>query len=161
VSTDTLRQSTIDKIESTEELPSEVEGTTEPSSGDVFMMPLEDGLLGACRVIRKGDPAKRHPNDWMAMTENGVLVAATAWVGTSPPDISEQKLRETLCKTFGEWNGEKELIWIAKPLPSEFKYIGKLQPTAEELELSSNENAGWGWLSNMVIAQCKWDKENN
>ncbi|MBL3529061.1 MAG: ankyrin repeat domain-containing protein [gamma proteobacterium endosymbiont of Lamellibrachia anaximandri] len=130
------------------------------SGGDVFMMPIEDGLFGACRVIRRGDPAKRHLNDWMEVTENGVLVTLTAWMGTSQPDISEPKLREPLRKTFGNWNGETELIWVTKPLPAEFKCIGKLQPTAEELKLNSNENSGWYWLLDMVSEQCKCEKES-
>ncbi|MEG7523874.1 MAG: ankyrin repeat domain-containing protein [Chromatiales bacterium] len=130
------------------------------SGGDVFMMPIEDGLFGACRVIRRGDPAKRHLNDWMEVTENGILVTLTAWMGTAKPDISEPKLREPLRKTFGNWNGETELIWVTKPLPAEFICIGKLQPTAEELKLNSNENSGWYWLLDMVTEQCKWEKES-
>ena len=36
-----------------------------PHAGDVFIMPLDNGLFGACRIIRSGDPARRDPMEYM------------------------------------------------------------------------------------------------
>ena len=130
---------------------------TTPKPGDVFIMPVKDDILGACRVIRNGDQTKSHQKDQMKKTETGVLVALTAWYGASPPDINEPKLKELLKKTYGQFKGETEHIWIKKKVPDEFKYIGSIAPTPEELQLKGKVDAGWFWLSSIAKEQYKSD----
>jgi uncharacterized protein (TIGR02145 family) len=133
----------------------------EPEPGDMYMMPLDDdGNYGVCRIIRSGDPAKRDPTDWMAVTENGLLVMTTAWVGKSRPDNSDPKLREPLRKTFANYHGESEVFWATeKEIPLEFKYLGKLSLTPEELKLSSDSNCALGAGARMVKLQLEWNRK--
>ena len=126
--------------------------------GDVFIMPVSDDILGACRVIRDGD---RHEEDWTGVLPKDVLVALTAWMGTSTPDISEPKLKELLKKTYGNFEGETDFIWINKPIPKEFRRIGSIEPTHEELQVTSKINAGWLWLSTIAREQYKWDNSKD
>ena len=131
-----------------------------PQQGDVFIMPVMDDILGACRVIRSGNP-KQNQKDRTDASESGVLVTLSAWMGTSPPDISEPKLKELLHKTYGKFKGEAEYIWIEKPIPNEFKLIGSVEPTPEELQVNCNKSAGWVWLSSIAKEQYKWDNVDN
>lgn len=132
-----------------------------PGPGQVFMMPLENGLNGACRVIRKGDPSKRKTSNIFDPREEGFLVMATTWVGSGLPDLSDSRLRKPLAKTFSEWNNEPEYIWTDKPLPDNFKYIGTIKPTQAELGIECREKVGWTWLPSIVLKQYEWDHEEH
>jgi hypothetical protein len=129
----------------------------DPKDGAVFLMPIdsEPRLYGACRVIRRGDPSRRHPNDRLWITETGLLVAATTWVGTGIPDLSEPKLKIVLKKTFGNWNGSLEIQWIRDNLfaPCDFSLLGVIPTSLEEHQLGSNESGSWYSLANQVLLQ--------
>lgn len=132
-----------------------------PPAGGVYFMPLEPGLIGACRVIRKGDPSNMPSWDRWGITM-GLLVMATSWIGTSTPDLQkdEQKLRLPLRKTFGNWQGAEEIAWVgsSKEVPANFQFIGILPTTKEEYELTSRESNSWGWFADQMLKQALFDK---
>lgn len=129
------------------------------SPGAVLLIPLESGGFGACRVIRKGDPKKVPPSDWMGVIENGVLVMATAWIADAAPNLkSESQVLKTPLKfTFGNWNGESQISWIKDEPPSAFKLIGILPPTRDEAKMTSENSVAWNWFSDLINRQAEFE----
>jgi hypothetical protein len=117
-----------------------------PKPGDVYLMPLEDGRLGACRVLRA-----------RGGREPAVLVAATPWVGTAPPDLSEPALREVLVLTHHSWRDEPEMSWVDDPVPADFVRLGELPPTRAEAKRECMSFAGWVSFPQQVLLQWRWD----
>jgi hypothetical protein len=135
----------------------------DPPEGSIFVMVLEPGLFGACRVIRKGNAASAPTWDRMGVTIDGLLVMATAWIGSNPPSLStdEKELRKPLRKTFGEWGDSLEVSWVNKrKLPSDFTFAGILPVTSDERQLDSREANAWEWIATQVLNQVQFDRAN-
>jgi hypothetical protein len=113
-------------------------------------MPLPDGRLGVCRVLRVD-----------ADTEQ-VLVAGTSWIGAQAPDVSDPQLRIILRNTHHSFQNEPCLAWVSEPVPATFSYLGVIPPTEEETALSYSGYAfGWSFASIQVFAQWRWDHERD
>lgn len=116
--------------------------------GDVFLMPLEDGRLGACRILRTN------------AEEDSVLVAATNWVGTEPPDLSEPQLRTILLKSHHAWKGAPCAHWVIQnAVPETFTHLGSILPTSEEEKLTGQFSTSWNYFPEQVFLQWRWDNE--
>ncbi len=98
-----------------------------PEAGAVFLCQLEDGRFGACRVLRRGEMG-----DDPYYEETMLLVAASPWIGTEPPDLNNPELREILRSNHHSNKGDMELGWLSKPPPKSFKYLGMLPPSKKE-----------------------------
>jgi ankyrin repeat protein len=74
--------------------------------GDVFVLPLGDGLSGAFRVVRLGEVGRAN--------SDRVLLVASGWIGRGTPSLSDPKLRQALQKWYRSPKGERELElgWI-------------------------------------------------
>jgi len=133
----------------------------DPPEGSIFVMVLDSGLFGACRVIRKGNAASVPTWDKIGVTIDGLLVMATAWIGTNPPNLStdEKELRTPLRKTFGTWRGSLEVSWVTKRnLPSDFAFAGILPVTSDERQLDSQDANAWGWIAEQVLKQAQFER---
>src|SRR5262245_17129236 len=105
-----------------------------PSVGDVFLMPLADGQLGVCRVL--GANGRGAKCDF--------LVAASPWVGTEPPILSDPALREVLVQSRFSFQNEPATAWVIdKEPPEQFRRIGAIAPTDQELRAESNCLSTW------------------
>lgn len=120
---------------------------SEVRPGDVFLMPLEDGRFGACRVLQRKEDS------------SGVLVAASPWIGTAEPDLAEPQLQTTLRPTHHACTGAPAMLWVGDPVPETFRLLGSLPPTSEELDLEIHVFGSWGYCSIQVLMQWRWDHE--
>lgn len=124
-----------------------------PTAGTVFLMPLEDGRFGACRVLREnvGEERKRHG-------EPAVLVAGSAWIGTSPPELADPRLREILHLTHHNWKNRPEVNWVSVPPPEDFRAIGHLEPDDLDRGYECLTSGGWGFAL-QALRQWRWDHD--
>lgn len=120
-----------------------------PNLGDVFLMPLEDGRFGVCRVIQKGLQDGRER----------VLVAASPWIGSGRPDLSEPLLREILLLNHHAWKNALVVLWTSAPVLADFTWIGLLEPAQNETQMYCHASGGWQWMSAQVLAQWRWDND--
>jgi hypothetical protein len=117
--------------------------------GDVFLMPLEDGRYGVCRVLR-------------TRPEQGdVLAAASPWVGASAPALDEPQVRQILRLTHHNWQDVPYVGWMSAPVPATFTRLGDLPPTEEEAawEEQGQGPSNWIHLPLQVFLQWRWDHE--
>jgi hypothetical protein len=119
-----------------------------PEAGTIFAMPLEDGRVGICRVIRK--EVKEIPC---------ALVAASDWIGNKPPQLNDPAVRRILVLNHHNWRQQLETLWVSSPPPKEFRLIGKIDVLPKDLKLDCNSYAAWNSLSIQVLAQWRWDNE--
>jgi hypothetical protein len=117
--------------------------------GDAFLAPLEDGRLCVCRVLR----AKRDHSE--------VLVAASPWVGTQPPDLADPVLRDLLRTTHHSWGDEPYVCWVDDPVPATFTRLGKIAPTEAQAAMEGGGWTGWGSFPQQVFLQWRWDHERD
>jgi hypothetical protein len=120
-----------------------------PCAGTVFLMPLDDGRLGACRVLRLGSE----------MGGLGALVAASPWIGTEAPSLNEPAIRETLILNHHAWRGEREVNWVFEPPPPTFRELGKFELSKADLETTRLSVSGWQSFAIQVFAQWQWDND--
>jgi hypothetical protein len=115
--------------------------------GDVFLMPLEDGRHGVCRVLRK--------------REGEVLAAASPWVGPAAPALDEPQLRQVLRLTHHSWQDEPCASWMSDPVPATFRRLGVLPPTKEDAALARQGlgQSSWMHFPGQVLLQWRWDHE--
>jgi hypothetical protein len=124
-----------------------------PKPGDTFLMPLEDGSFGVCRVLRESTAAelKRHgcPH---------VLVAASTWMGTKVPDIGDRRLRKIHRLTHHSWKNAANVCWVSDPVPASFRRLGVIKPTAVEKRWNCMASGGWAF-GLQVYQQWRWDHD--
>ena len=125
-----------------------------PGRGDAFLMPLPDGRLGICRVIRRST-AEEQKRQGLPH----VLVTASSWIGSEAPNIEEPSLREVLILTHYAHKGLPEYIWVSDPLPESYVLLGCIEPTNPEEEMECLASSGWEWLPYQVYQQWRWDHE--
>src|SRR5262245_41886149 len=89
----------------------------EVEPGDLFALPLANGLWGACLVLRKiSDPDNPR-----------VLVRASAWIGDAPPDdLTDPRLRAPLILTHRAWGGSPFVNWVSDPVPADAVSLGRV-----------------------------------
>jgi hypothetical protein len=123
----------------------------EVDSGDAFLAPLGDGQSCVCRVLRT-DPENSQ-----------VLVAASAWIGTQRPDLTDPRVREILLLTHHGWQDEPEVAWVTEPVPATFARLGKIAPTDAEVEevMAGAAWADWESFPQEVLLQWRWDHERD
>ncbi len=120
-----------------------------PNPGDVFLMPLEDGRFGVCRILQKGRQGR----------QDRVLVIASPWIDSGEPDLSLPLLREVLTLNHHAWQNSPAMLWLWQPLPAEFKQIGFLEPTEAEKQIWCGSGASWEWLATQLLEQWRWDHD--
>jgi hypothetical protein len=113
--------------------------------GDTFAVPLPDGRLGACRVLR----AERNEHSG----KRDALVGALAWRGAAPPLLTDPRLRLLQRLTVHDMPGEPNLFWVrGERLPESLPYLGVLPPSEGEAVLGdgvghSDWEAFLGWIA--------------
>ncbi|MCI0461040.1 MAG: hypothetical protein L0Z62_29175 [Gemmataceae bacterium] len=118
-------------------------------TGDAFLAPMQDGRLSVCRVLRAAPDAET------------VLVGASTWIGTEPPDLDEPQLRELLRPTHHLYDGEPYLLNVWDPVPATFTRLGVIPPTNKESKLSCPAFSGWDSFPLQVFLQWRWDHERD
>src|SRR5262245_58889676 len=120
---------------------------TQVRPGDTFAIPLANGRLGACRVVRKG----RNPTR--------VAALAVAWTGDAPPtDLGDPLLRTPLVLTHHSWAGQTYCHWVSEAVPAGFVALGNLKVTPEEAALDGGASA-WNGFQYQCLMQWRWDNE--
>jgi hypothetical protein len=117
--------------------------------GDAFLAPLQDGRLSVCRVLQ------------VAPTHDSVLVAASPWIGTQPPNLADPHLRKLLRPTHHSHDGSPCLLWVSQPVPAIFTRLGVIPPTAREVGLTCAAFSGWEYFPVQVFLQWRWDHERD
>ncbi|WP_020470039.1 hypothetical protein [Zavarzinella formosa] len=118
-------------------------------AGSTFAVPLADGRFGACRVLRADSDREMS------------LFAATEYVDSRPPDITNPLLRTILTA-----NGTYYLIslgrcvkwqhWIEPP-PRTFKYVGVVEPSAAEARINLESfSKFWDHWPDGILAEWRW-----
>ena len=121
-----------------------------PVPGSVFSMPLADGRLGICRVLRVQTDRKGEPQ---------ALVAASDWIGHIPPAINDPGLRRTLVLTHHSWVREPQRLWISEPPPATYIKLGTIKLSREDETVECNSYSGWESHAIQVLAQWRWDHD--
>lgn len=125
--------------------------------GDVFIMPLGNKMLGACRVLRKvGEVPGEFPCEaW--------LVVGCDWIGDKPPQLLDPSLRRPLPLThhYHAAMGRNQFAaaHLEGPVPHDFQRIGNVQPSEDERLLSCSWQCNWENLRESVLMQWRWDHE--
>jgi len=102
--------------------------------GSVLAFRLDNGMYGACRVIRA-------PRKDEQPVRKGVLVFITRFVG----DKNDAMKSPDLKKRF-----DRMLYWIEGAPPRAFERVGAIAPSAKEIALASQFTAPWEMLPNVV-----------
>ncbi len=125
-----------------------------PPPGTALRMSLEDGRFGVCRVIRLSTEAERAYQGAVL-----ALVALSPWIGDEVPPISDMRLREVQILTHHSFKNEACVLWVGGAIPEGFLEIGLIEPTFDELALTSASSSTWGWFPLQLVAQWRWDHE--
>jgi len=121
-----------------------------PNPGDTFLMPLADGRFGLCRVL-----------DVRTQRIPSALVVASPWIGTEPPDLADPVLREHLILTHHSWNKATAISWAIQKVPRDFRLLGTLKPTKDELALDKGGVSTWAYFPLQVLLQWRWDNDRD
>jgi len=119
-----------------------------PEVGEIFVMPLEDGRFGACRVIQRS-----------AFDGPSVLVAASPWIGNDLPDLEDPRLRSILILSHHSFNNEPAMVWVDNPLPKAFKRLGVIEPSAREKRIKVAGGGAWAFFPIHLQMQSRWDSD--
>jgi hypothetical protein len=122
-----------------------------PEVGDVYCFPLEGDRWGVCRILRR--ESERHGYQDIALTE------LSAWIGDEPLEAVSQELRKPLKLTHHSWKKRPYQTWTRKPVPAEFRLIGKLPPRAADRKVECNTFGGWPHYPRQRHLQWRWDNE--
>jgi hypothetical protein len=120
--------------------------------GDTFAVPLPDGRLGACRVLR----AERNEHSG----NHDALVGALAWQGAEPPPLTEPRLRLLQRITVQDSPGKPNLFWVREVrLPESLTYLGVLPPSEGEAVLG--QGVGYSdWEAFLMWIAAQWRHED-
>lgn len=116
--------------------------------GTVYSFPLENGLTGTCRVIRKpeDDNEKKRYRDC-------VLAHATKWVGEGPVDLKSGELRKVVRTNTGPL-----LMWIKGRPPADYQKKGTVSIRKAEASKKSSKQSVWKIFQNVVFKE--WQAGN-
>jgi hypothetical protein len=124
--------------------------------GDVFLMPLANGMLSACRVLYQIDHAR------YGFAAEAWMVAGCEWTGVEPPPLDHPSVRRPLRLTHhdhGAMGGEFSQAWLAGPVPDGFRLLGNVPPTPEETPPLFPYQVSWEALRANALEQWRWDHE--
>ncbi len=132
-----------------------------PEVGDTFAVSLENGLYTACRVLRSGSSDQP-----FSSFKDVTLVASADWFGDHVPSIDEPRLRKTLRLNHHTWTDRPNVRWVPGRPPKQFKKIGHIPPTAEDLKTSNHSFDRWdigltAWNAFQIqpLLQWRWDHD--
>lgn len=125
-----------------------------PEPGTAYAVPLEDGRIGVCRVLRRNN-IREQRNDGALK----VLVACSPWIGKKIPDLNHPELRSILIKTHHNWKDDKEVFWVSEPAPLSFIQLGTISPSTLEKRMACYVYGGWESCQYHPVAQWRWDHE--
>lgn len=120
-----------------------------PPVGSVFASQTADGRYAVGRVLR-------------IETEKGearALIAASSWLGNEIPATNLPVIFDTLIKTHHSWKRHPEILWVNHPMPDQFRIIGQVTLSHEDLNAVSNTFGGWESIPLQVLTQWRWDHE--
>lgn len=141
-------------------------GGAAPKSGATYLIPLEDGYLGACRVIRPaaGDdllglmddlPAKKREE----RAREFHVVVTSPWVGKEPPSLDEPQLRQVLRLTHHEWQDAPQVYVAPVDVPPDFRFIGYIPPSEADRALKGVLSTTWTRRGQQLL-QRQWDEQH-
>lgn len=120
-----------------------------PEPGATFLIPLDDGRFGLCRVIRR---------DENRFGSNEIILAElSSWIGSKSPDLTDPDLRRVLKLTHHKWRGQAERVWTDCPAPSSFQYVGSIEPTANERRVTCMKHGSWAAFPYHRLMQWRWE----
>lgn len=126
-----------------------------PSPGEVFHFKLQNGLYGACRIIRRNTPEElKHDGAPM------VLVATSTFIGQTIPDSMNKKIKEILILTHQSHNGSEDICWVLEPPPKEYVKFALIESINSELHKECYSYGGWS-SSLQANLQWHWDNGSN
>ena len=115
--------------------------------GDVFVVELPDGRIGAVRVLRLAD--------------GSALLATTAFVGRRPASITDPRLRETLRQNRFKFRGEPALGWVDGEPPADAQLLGNIPPTPAKRDTQCSVYFGQWTERTGTEAYLEWRWEND
>lgn len=121
-----------------------------PEPGTIFAMPLADGRTGVCRVLQIG-------------VEGGApraLVAASEWIGAEAPALNHPLVRKILILNHHALKNKPAIRWVSVPPPAEFKDLGRIPVTREDLRATSETSGGWSFPLD-VLNQWRWHHDRD
>jgi hypothetical protein len=119
-----------------------------PEEGTVFAVPLKNGRMGVCRVVRK--EMREIPY---------AIVAASDWIGDAPPKLIDPAVRKILLKNHHNWKNAPEIFWVHELPPENFEAIGKIEVLPEDRKMDAGSYGGWGSAPFQILAQWRWDND--
>jgi hypothetical protein len=129
---------------------------TLPEIGDAFAFPLADGRLSVCRVLL--DATSTEAKNWGHPV---VCVAVSTWIGTELPTVDDPALRPILHLNHHLWSNVPSTLWVSEQVPSNFTFLGKIEPTDKEQALAHMAFGRWDHLAIQPLAQWRWDHERD
>jgi hypothetical protein len=120
-----------------------------PEPGTVFAVPLADGRVGVCRVLQRA-----------LQDVPRALVAASDWIADKPPSLDDSAVRKNLVLSHHNWAGQRELVWVSEPPPTEFRKLGRIPVLPEDVKAQCGSFGGWA-CGIQVLAQWRWDHDRN
>lgn len=120
-----------------------------PPAGTVFAAPTGDGRFAAGRVLRRG----------IHLGAQGVLIAASPWLGNELPSLKSSAIRETLFLNHHSWRNVAEVFWVHDPMPDFFVVVGELELSSKDKKASSDTLAGWQSVPIQALLQWRWDHD--
>ena len=112
--------------------------------GTVFTFRIEDGVYGACRVLRGPEPSEMH------FYSGHILAHATKGLGDLPVDLKDGDLRKVPRGMRGP-----ELYWIEGKVPKNFEEAGVVTLRKAETTKTSNKSAEWELFE--YITKTAWE----
>lgn len=123
------------------------------AAGDAFLLPLEDGRFGLCRVLRCEDAELE--------IQRGALIELSAWIGAEPPDLDDPALREPLLLTHHLYQGDPQRIWETEPPPRSFRRLGQIEVLPAEREVECLSFGFWEDLPESRLTQWRWEHDRD
>jgi hypothetical protein len=115
--------------------------------GDALFIPLSDATYSVSKVIRT-DTSRSHP----------VLIGATSWYGTTPPQADNESLSKPLILSMvGAITPYR--AWIQGDPPDSVCKVGRLPITQEEATVDPPVFKQWGPFISSLVAQWKWQTQ--
>ena len=122
-----------------------------PTAGSAYAFRLENGMYGACRVLRF---CKQKSHDDTSC--DAVLVACSDWISDSVPDPCECDLRPIMRLSHHRW--DKDCVnWCTSSVPNSFIDIGIVLPSDFELNMQCNSTVRWEYYPIQRLSQWEWD----
>ena len=124
-----------------------------PSVGHAFAFRIENGMYGACRVVRF---IARKPQNKDSC--DAVLVACCDWIGDAIPAPKETDLKAIMRLTHHRWDVPC-ICWGTSPIPDSFVYIGTIPPSDSELVMPCDSTVKWSFFPIQRLSQWEWDNQ--